>query len=89
MLTFRHSSTDSHFSSDRGSKADLLYTRCRGRGLVILGGMAQVRVKESVEGTLYETCGEEDGCLQKHQPRLVCCLRKISSSRSRSFWERR
>ena len=33
MLTFRHSSTDSPFSSDRGSEADLLYTRCRGEGV--------------------------------------------------------
>lgn len=30
MLTFRHSSTESHFSTDRGFKEDLLYMRYRG-----------------------------------------------------------
>lgn len=30
MLTFRHSSTESHFLTDRGFKADLLYKRNRG-----------------------------------------------------------
>lgn len=58
--------------------ATCLWIEMRVRGIGGLNGWMEADPQEMWGA-------EEDGCLQKHHPRLVCCLRRISSSRSRSF----